>query len=58
MLRLYLCEGDQPETGGKIEAYSGASITMYGHQAVMIGMRAIREIASAAGTLIYGTARR
>ncbi|MFM0731540.1 PAAR domain-containing protein [Paraburkholderia sediminicola] len=37
MLRLYICIGDQPETGGQIEPYVGPRTTFYGHQAAMIG---------------------
>lgn len=37
MLRLYLCMGDQPETGGQIVPYGGPLISFYGHQAAMIG---------------------
>ncbi|MCX4144811.1 MULTISPECIES: PAAR domain-containing protein [Paraburkholderia] len=37
MLRLYICIGDQPETGRAIEPYVGPPTTFYGHQAAMIG---------------------
>ena len=36
-MRLILCIGDQPETGGKIEPYIGPNLLFWGHQAAMIG---------------------
>ncbi|WP_370469605.1 PAAR domain-containing protein [Caballeronia sp. SBC2] len=36
-MRLLLCVGDEPETGGTIEPYSGPSYLIRGHQVALIG---------------------
>jgi uncharacterized Zn-binding protein involved in type VI secretion len=37
MMRLLLCIGDEPETGGTIEPYSGAPFLIRGRQVALIG---------------------
>lgn len=51
MQRLYLCVGDQPETGGRIEPYAGPLVSFYGHQAAMVGARAYCNACKSTGVI-------
>jgi uncharacterized Zn-binding protein involved in type VI secretion len=51
MLRRYLCVGDQPETGGEIEPLQIHPYTINGHQAAVVGGKAICLACKSVGTI-------
>ena len=52
MMRLLLCIGDEPETGGTIEPYSGASYLIRGHQIALIGASVHCNACNSSGPIV------
>ncbi|WP_233872431.1 PAAR domain-containing protein [Paraburkholderia adhaesiva] len=51
MLRLYLCMGDEPETGGTIAPYPSRPFTISGHQVAIIGGKAFCAACKSTGII-------
>jgi uncharacterized Zn-binding protein involved in type VI secretion len=52
MMRLLLCIGDEPETSGTIEPYSGPSYLIRGHQVALIGASAHCNACNSSGPIV------
>ncbi|AMH43378.1 PAAR domain-containing protein [Burkholderia sp. PAMC 26561] len=52
MMRLLLCIGDEPETGGFIDPASGGSFSIRGHQVALIGASAYCNACNSTGSIV------